>query len=411
MAKVRRRRRRKNAARRITVRARKRMASPKRLSRRKNPRGKVNWGGDSMTAQKARTLIDKGLSVAEARKQARVRVAKAAAKKGKKKPGRKMTKQGALKRGPVARRTTGKHSASARRVLKNENASSSMKRVANAYMRARGVSKAVSRGTIKGEAGRLAKAYGLTSINPSMKSIMRDVKIMLPMVAIGGLTLAATAAAGMKAGCWLHTKLPATTPELIKRNAVPLATFGITLAAYAMLKSSKGSMQKWAGPVMFGGASATAVHLLIFSKTGQKIAQKLGVPLTVACPTKTEEGAKQADKGEKVDGLASYMTVSQYLGDFVSAGPQEAFGGYVANDFPVHTPGPGDNMSVHASLGSYASDMEVGPGASFYGRSDLGEWDDPALPIDEIGLEQTPGGTMITSAQLSGGLFSGSTAI
>ena len=257
----------------------------------------------------------------------------------------------------------------------------------------------------------MAKAYGLTRVNPGMKSIVRDAKMMLPMVAIGGLTLAATAAAGMKAGCWLHNKLPATTPKLIKRNAVPLATFGVTLAAYALLKSSKGKMQKWAGPVMFGGASATAVHLLVFSKMGQKIAQKLGVPLTVACPTKTEEGAKQAADGKPVDGLASYITVSQYLGDYVNAGPQEAFGGYVANDFPVHTPGPGDNMSVHATLGAYTSDTEMGPGASFYGRSDLGEWMDDALPIDEIGLEQTPGGTMITSASLSGGLFSGSTAI
>jgi hypothetical protein len=219
------------------------------------------------------------------------------------------------------------------------------------------------------------------------------------------------AAAGLKAGAWLSTKLPVTAPAIIKRNAVPLATMGLTLVAFAMLKASKGKMQKWAAPVMFGGAAATGIHLLMFSEMGQKVAQKLGLPVTIANPVATAEGASAMAQGKPAAGLASYMAVSQYLGDFVSAGPQEAFGSYMASDFPVHTPGPGDNMSVHATLGAYAGETEIEPGPSFYGRSDLGEYSDPALPTDEIGLEQTPGGTMITSAHLSGGLFGGNSSI
>ncbi len=339
---------------------------------------------------------------------------KKSAKKGKarksKRRGRKYTKAGSLRKARAARKVTGKHSRSARTVIRRSK-SKKARQVARTYMRARSVAKRAKGGRLGGEAGKLAKAYGLTRINPSIKGAMKDAKVMLPMIGVATLTVLGAAAAGMKAGAWISTQLPAATPAIVKRNAVPLTTMGLTLLAYAALKSSKGKMQKWAGPVMFGGAAATGIHWLMFSETGQKVAQKLGMPVTIANPMATAEGAAAMAQGKPAAGLGSYMAVSQYLGDFVSAGPQEAFGAYYSSDFPVHTPGPGDNVSVHASLGAYAGESMIDPGASFYGRSDLGEYNDPMLPTDEIGLEETPGGTMITSAALSGGLFGGSSSI
>jgi hypothetical protein len=173
--------------------------------------------------------------------------------------------------------------------------------------------------------------------------------------------------------------------------------------------------QRMAMPVLIGGSLATVIHILFHTKTGQKLASKLKLPFALVQGTDAQAEQAQEDAPaaaaapEATAGLAGYMTVSQYMGsmdispmgpswygrgdmgDYVDSAPQNEFGEYTASDFPVHSPGPGDNINVMATLGSYGAAYPPG-GYDGYG---------------EMQLEETPGGTMI----LAGGIFDGKSCI
>jgi hypothetical protein len=353
---------------------------------------------------------------------------------------RKMTRKGAARKARAARRVRGKHTTSARAVIKRNKgkktrAARQRRSVARTYMKARGVAQRAKRGKLAPGAAKLAKAYGLTRVNPNgmnLKAAAKDFRAMLvPTIlpATGGFVGAAalgqmigTKIASTKMVSGQIAKMPA-----LKGAVVPVTTLGLTLGAFAALRASK-KQQKMAMPVLIGGGIATLVHTLLHTKWGQGLASRLKLPLALTAGTdaQAEQAAEDAaavasgQKDQTGAGLAGYMSVSQYLGaygtpisqkgpswygrgdispvgDFVDAGPQEAFGGYMASDFPVHTPGPGDNVSVHATLeGAY-------PPGGYDGLGAL-----PQLP--GYSLEETPGGTVVEPMG-EAGIFGGKSAI
>jgi hypothetical protein len=351
---------------------------------------------------------------------------------------KKMTKKQAAAKARRARRVRGKHVKSARSVARNKGktrASRQRRSVAKTYLRTRGVAQRAKRGKLTPGAAKLAKAYGLTRVNPNgmnLKAAAKDFRAMLvPTIlpATGGFVGAAalgqmigTKIASTKMVSGQIAKMPA-----LKGAVVPVTTLGLTLGAFAALRASK-KQQKMAMPVLIGGGIATLVHTLLHTKWGQGLASRLKLPLALTAGTdaQAEQAAEDAaavasgQKDQTGAGLAGYMSVSQYLGaygtpisqkgpswygrgdispvgDFVDAGPQEAFGGYMASDFPVHTPGPGDNISVHATLeGAY-------PPGGYDGLGAL-----PQLP--GYSLEQTPGGTIVEPMG-EAGIFGGKSAI
>ena len=397
------------------------------------------------------------------KKTAKKKTAKKTAKKAasKKTPARKkkatkskkrMSRQQALQRARKARRVGGKHTSSARRTIK-KSPSRQKRGVAKTYMRARSVAMRAAKGRLEPGAAKLAKEYGLTKVNPNgIKGAVKSLKtMMVPTIlpAAGGFVGAA--ALGQMAGNKLaKTAMVQKQSATVKSLVVPVSTLGITLAAFVALRNSK-KMQRAAMPVLVGGSIATIVHALLHTKAGQDVAKKLKLPIALSEATDAQ-GAKLAEDAQKIasgeeapseaNGLGSYMTVSQYLGyyapisqqgpswygrsdvsavgDYVDAGPQEAFGKYIASDFPVHTPGPGDNVSVHATLtglGAYGQQgiFDTGPEASMgsaYPPGGYGAYNDPNLPQaipDGMSLEETPGGTMITMGEA--GIFGGRSSI
>lgn len=383
---VRRRKRRKNpSARKLKARAKKAAATRARKKAKRSAAAKRGWA----KKRKARRNPSKKRRVSMRRRR--------------RNPG---TAAGARKARAKRVKVTGKRMRQAKITMKTGK-KKGKRAAARAYIRTRSAVSRAKAGKFGKGGMDLVKFYGLQRVNPSLKSIVKDVKNAIPLLITATVAAVGASAAGMWLGGKLHNLLPAAAPAMIKRNVVPLSTFAFTLFVFGALKMSK-QWQKHAAPVMLAGLAATGMQALVFSQTGQKIASKLGIPMTMMNPLATAEGAAAAAQGKAASGLGSYMTVSQYLGDYLQAGPQEAFGSYVGSDFPVHTPGPGDNMSVHASLGAY-DEYEIGPGSSFYGR--LGAYEDPALPQQDIDLVNTPGGTMIQSAETIGGLFDGPSAI
>lgn len=386
----------------------------------------------------ARIAQSKGLT----KRSASSRKRKTTKRKTTKRRGRKMTRAGAARKGRATRKVRGKHARSARTVIRRNRGKKSREArakrgVARTYMRARGISQRAKSRRMPAGAAKLAKAYGLTRVNPTgVKGAFKDMRAMfVPTIlpATGGFVgaavlgqMAGTKIAAMK---WAQgLKSPAA-----KRAIVPLSTLGITLIAFAALKGAKGNAQRAAMPVLIGGGIATLVHTLLHTKMGQDLASKLKLPLALkdATDAQVEKGAEDGEKmanGETTGSVGGYMTVSQYLGgftevpvskkgpsfygrsdispigDYVDSGPQEAFGAYVASDFPVHTPGPGDNISVHASL--------MGLGAAYPpgGYDGLGSYNDPQLPDLDYSLEETPGGTIVMPMG-EAGIFGGRSAI
>ncbi|MGB0890134.1 MAG: hypothetical protein ACPGWS_07615, partial [Solirubrobacterales bacterium] len=324
----------------------------------------------------------------------------------------KAARQRNARKAAKARRTTGKHSTSARRILKGKKPPSrktkagrtkvahqtrNRRRIARGYLKARGVSKAVTH--MSAENKKLAKAYGLTKINPGYKGMIKDVKAMVvPTIlpAAGGFVVGA--GAGQVLGTMIGDKVAfvAARPAL-KRAMVPSTTAALTVGAFMALKRTK-KMQTAAMPVLVGGGIATIVHWLLHTLTGQKVASALRLPLALSQASEAQVAQVAADaasgKQPTAGGMASYVSVRQYLGEammdpqgsswygrgdmgeYVDAGPQNAFGAYVANDFPVHSPGPGDNDNTFAQLGAYET--------------------------PEYALEETPGGTVMSGV---GGIF------
>jgi hypothetical protein len=308
------------------------------------------------------------------------------------------------------------------------------RRVARSYVRVKNLQRQRLRGTLAPEARKLMRAYGLNRVNPSkgVKSDAKDFGMLLKAIALPGIGgFVGAAALGQLAGSKIvGTEWGQKMSPALQRAAFPVTTGAITFAAFwAMRKFKGGAIQRAAMPVAVGGIIATGLHILLHSKIGQTIASKLKLPVTLVHGTdaQAEQAAEDAAKvaaGQKdagAQGVAGYLTVRQYLGamgrefspkgaswygrsdispmgDYVDAGPTEAFGSYVASDFPVHTPGPADNASVHAALsGAYP------PG----GYDGYGAWQDPDLPeTPDYDLVETPGGTL-----LAGGIFNRRTAI
>jgi len=323
--------------------------------------------------------------------------------------------------------------------------------VARAYLKTRGIAKRAKSGRMPAGAAKLARSYGLTRVNPTgVKGALEDLRTMLvPTIlpAAGGLVGAAVL--GQMAGVKLSKMAWAQKQsETVKRALVPVSTLGITLATFIALKGAKGNAQRLAMPVLLGGTLATIVHTLLHTKIGQELAAKLQLPIALRHATDAqgeqavEDGAKAANgQAEPASDVGSYMTVRQYLGaveiskmgpswygrgdmspvgDYVDAGPQEAFGSYVASDFPVHSPGPGDNVSVHASLtglgdaygqeGIFASGYGAAYPPGGYGAAyPPGGYGAPMMTPD-YSLEETPGGTIIEPMG-EAGIFGGKTAI
>ena len=76
-------------------------------------------------------------------------------------------------------------------------------------------------------------------------------------------------------------------------------------------------------------------------------------------------------------------------------GGMGAVGTYVTSDFPVHSPGPGDENYVMATLGQYVGEDEISPmGPSFYGRGDISAMGDAygQQGIFSVGAAWPPGG-------------------
>lgn len=330
----------------------------------------------------------------------------------KKKAKRKTTKKkvsrrsAALRKARRSRHVTGKHSRSARAVLSRSKGKTKRARnkrgVARAYMRTRSVAHRAKQGYLDSHAKQMARVYGLTKVNPSFKSIMKEWKTMLPMGALAGGALLGGIFAGFTISNEIAKRAPASYAKIpsIVRQAIPaISAMAATTLAYSLIRRSKGkiagiNISRLAGPVALGGSAAAVLLLAMQSKKGKELMARAGVVI----------------QAQDAGAMGSYVSVSRYLGDFVDTGPQEAFGAafqsqdispmgpswygrdlgmYQASDFPVHSPGPGDNKYVQASLGEGIFDGLGG-----------------ALPDYE--LEQTPGGTIVS---LSGGIFGGDSAI
>ena len=132
---------------------------------------------------------------------------------------------------------------------------------------------------------------------------------MLPIIGAGmGATVGIAAGAQWLGGRVLQMGWTVNLPEPVRRNTVPITAAVVTLAGWTGLRTSK-KMQKWSLPFLMGGMAATAVHLLIYSKWGQDIALRAGLPLTVAAPMATRAAAEAAANGNAeaaTSGLASY---------------------------------------------------------------------------------------------------------
>jgi hypothetical protein len=307
---------------------------------------------------------------------------------------------------------------------KKRRRSTSKAKVARAYLGAKRVQSGIARGKIGGDAAKMAKAMGLTRVNPvGLKTMWKDLKTVAPMVGLTVGGMVGMLALGMKASAKLTTmEWTAKLPEPIKTNIVPLTTATVTLGSVAIIKKVKAlaKLQKYTMPILIGGLSAAALHAMITTKWGKDLMAKLGISIGIDTATLAEAAA--SGSAAAADGLGSYMTVSQYMGavdispigpswygrgdmspmgDFVDAGPQNMFGQYEASDFPVHSPGPGDNINVMAQLGGYDDDYgQEGVFASGYGAAH------PEGGYGELELEETPGGTVISGVG-EAGIFGG----
>lgn len=393
--------------------ARKRKAASKRRTvrrKRKNPRGVSPTRKAAVAEAKRMGVKASGTTAAIQRriaaKHARLR---GGSKKKKRKTTKKVSRRKSLRKARRARHVTGKHSRSARAIIRRTKGKSKSARnkrgVARTYMRARSVASRAKKGHLDAQAKKMARVYGLTKVNPSFKSIMKEWKTMLPMGALAGGALLGMTFAGFKLADQFVKRAPAIHAKLpsIVRQAVPaIGAMAATTLAYSLIRRAKGkiagiNISRLAGPIALGGSAAAVLLLAMQTKKGKELMAKAGIVI------QAQETAQA--------GMGSYISVSRYLGDYVDASPAQAFGAafqsqdispmgpswygrdlgmYEASDFPVHSPGPGDNQNVSAQLGE---GIFGGLGAA-------------ALPDYE--LEQTPGGTIVS---LSGGIFGGDTAI
>jgi len=345
-------------------------------------------------------------AVAAPKKAARRR--KPASKKGKPRRKKKLTRAQSLARARSTRRTRGKKVGIARRILKSKKSSRHTKGIARTYMAARGISGRVRRRRLGSTDAKLARAMGLTRINPSFMGAMRDVKnLMVPVIlpGFGGFV------GIMAASQWLGTKIAAkVTHPMVQRAAVPVTGLVISGAAFAILKATKNKHAQMAAmPVLVGGAIGSLLLALLHSQWGQSLAAKLRLPITFkeSTPAQAAQAVADGAKDAQVAGVAitpamvgAYLPLKDYMGaamihetpgnyygrtdmgGYVGAGGQTALGAYAASNYPVHDAGPGDNIRNSAKLlGGFSGGLAV---------------------------QDTPGGTRIVPL---GGAFDGESAL
>lgn len=345
-------------------------------------------------------------AVAAPKKAARRR--KPASKKSKPRRKKKITRLQALARARSARRTRGKRVGIARRILKSKKSSRHTKGIARTYMAARGISGRVRRRRLGHTDAKLARAMGLTRINPSFMGAMRDVKnLMVPVIlpGFGGFV------GIMAASQWLGTKIATkVTHPIAQRAVVPVTGLVISGAAFAILKATKNKHAQMAAmPVLVGGAIGSLLLALLHSQWGQSLAAKLRLPITFkeSTPAQAAQAVADGAKDAKVAGVAitpamigAYLPLKDYMGaamiqetpgnyygrtdmgGYVGAGGQTALGAYAASNYPVHDAGPGDNLRNSAKLlGGFSGGLAV---------------------------QDTPGGTRIVPL---GGAFDGESAL
>lgn len=394
--------------------ARKNPAAPRRRKRRarRNPRetqaefvargapGSIGTG--YITAAKRSAAAKKGWAK---------RRRSGTAPKGKKRRGRRMSKASALKRARRARHVTGQFSRSARRILKAAPKRSARRGIARSYMSARSISRRVKKGYIKGANAQLARAYGLTKINFSLQGAAKDFgRIVLPVMLPGFGAFIGAAAAGHFLGHKLAAKI---SNPMLQKAAVPATGFAITGLAFTLLKMSKSAaMQRAAMPVAFGGSIATLLLWFLNTKTGQDLAAKVHLPVTLkeiaASSAASDKGTQDAVEVMAKSGASAglnmqalvggYMTVNKFMGavavhespanwygrsdmaGYVGAGAKNSLGEYASTNYQVHDATPGDNVRSMAKLLN-----------GFGGMT----------------LQDTPGGTEIHL----GGIFDGESAI
>lgn len=124
------------------------------------------------------------------------------------------------------------------------------------------------------------RAMGLDSVpNPSVMSVLGDIKTLMPQIsgaAVGFVAAAALGEAALKFG------VPDAHKEKGWAKAVPsVASLAIGAAGFAALRMSKNRSISSAAPyVLAGGVLAAVVHAIVRVKVGdQTIAKKLGLPL------------------------------------------------------------------------------------------------------------------------------------
>jgi hypothetical protein len=417
---------------------RKRKASTKRRTvkrRRRNPPTGAQRKGLQYHAQLRAQASALGLSSKGTTAQIESRLAKSGRKPRKKAPKKKRAKLSKSMR--YARRY--RKSKSTKIVKRGKNkgtkrkVSSSAARVSKAYLKTKRLQKAISKGKVKPGAAKMAKAMGLTRVNPAgsiVKDFMQTAKALaIPtVVTVGGMY--GMALVGMKASAKLVEVTGDKLPAPLAKNIVPVTTAGLSIGLAMLLrrkvtktipliKMNGAQLAPW---VAVGGMGAALLMVMTTTEWGKKLTAKMGLSFsidTAATGQAAAEGGAAAAAG-----LGSYMTVSQYLGaygveidpmgaswygrgdispmgDFVDAGPQNMFGSYMASDFPVHSPGPGDNINVMATLGDYDEYGQEGGFASGIGGAH------PEGGYGELDLEETPGGTVITGSMGEAGIFGG----
>jgi hypothetical protein len=298
----------------------------------------------------------------------------------------------------------------ARRAEGKDKASRARRRIGRAYLMARSVARGVDKKRIGGKNAELARAMGLTSINPSIKGIATDVgRLMIPVVLPGVTSFVGVMAAAQ----WAGSKIAERTANVhLRRAAVPVTGLVISGALYGTLKMSKSAkVQRAAGAVFIGGAIGSMLLALLHTEMGQKLAAKLKLPITLTTPTEGQVAAGASAAADVASGtvkgveitpamVGAYAVIKDYMGAalvhespgnwfgrqdmgaYVGKGAQNALGAYAASNFPIHDAGPGDNVRNSARLLSgFSGDLAlkdtplgteiVGLGGVFDGESSI----------------------------------------
>ena len=300
--------------------------------------------------------------------------------------------------------------------------------IAKASLTAAAAHRRRASGRMKTDEAKFLASTGLrVRRNPSLAATFGDLKTLAPMIGATAASVVGFTVLGNKVSKMLSPNITGA-PSIIKNNITPITTFTLTAIVWTALKTSK--MSKWSLPVLLGGTSAAILQWMISSNIGRELGAKLGYNVKETKTKDLEPGSTpaqaeaavandiqdaQKDKlGAAEWGMGSYVPVSQYMGGYVDAGPSEAFGEYMASNYPIHSPGPGDNRSVHGEMLSNQTISGYG-GLGDYEDTE-GGWDDTTqrsgiydsrLPSVSNTLLDTPGGTIITGGEFQDNTASG----